>query len=146
MVGNAEELQSKYAHINEADGPVFKIHSDPRYTKVGKFLSHIGLDELPQLINIIKGEMVFVGPRPLPVEEAKKLPKKYSARFSVLPGITSFWVIKGSHKMSFDKWMQLDIQYSTHYSSFSSFYIGLQSIKVLITLLFNECRTIFCKE
>ena len=110
MVVGAENLQRKYKGLNEADTPVFKIYNDPRYTHLGKFLAHTGLDELPQLINIVKGEMKFVGPRPLPVYEAVKVPKKYSLRFSVLPGITSFWIVKGAHNLSFARWMELDIK------------------------------------
>lgn len=111
MVPGAEKLKEKYRHLNEASGPVFKIRKDPRHTRVGRFLAHTGLDELPQLINIIKGEMVFVGPRPLPLDEANKIPKKYEKRFKVLPGITSLWVVKGSHKLSYDEWMRLDLEY-----------------------------------
>lgn len=111
MINNAEDLKQKYLYLNEAHGPIFKIRNDPRYTKVGKFLARTGLDELPQLINIIKGEMAFVGPRPLPVDEAKKIPSKYQKRFSVLPGITSLWVIRGAHKLPFNKWMKLDLEY-----------------------------------
>ena len=111
MVENAETIKKKYLKLNEADGPVFKIHNDPRYTRTGRLIAHTGLDELPQLINIIKGEMSFVGPRPMPVEETLKVPKKYERRFSVLPGITSSWVIQGSHKLSFKKWMELDLEY-----------------------------------
>ncbi len=79
MVAEAETLKARYLKLNEADGPVFKIRSDPRYTSFGKILAHSGLDELPQLINIAKGEMAFVGPRPLPTYEAKKIPSKYNA-------------------------------------------------------------------
>ncbi|MBM4177708.1 sugar transferase [Candidatus Gribaldobacteria bacterium] len=111
MVDDAEELKGKCRHLNETDGPVFKIREDPRYTKIGKFLSHTALDELPQLINVIRGEMSFVGSRPLPVEEGLKVPKKYERRFSVLPGITSSWIIKGAHKLTFDQWMRLDLDY-----------------------------------
>lgn len=111
MIKGAEKLQRKYNYLNEANGPVFKIRDDPRYTRVGKFLAHTGLDELPQLINIIKGEMVFVGPRPLPVNEAREVPEKYIRRFSVLPGATSLWVVKGSHRLTFDEWMRLDMEY-----------------------------------
>lgn len=111
MVDGAERLKSRYLNLNEADGPVFKIRDDPRYTKVGKFLSRLALDELPQLINVLKGEMALVGPRPLPIAEAKKVPKEYEARFSVLPGMTSLWVIKGGHTLSFDDWMELDLEY-----------------------------------
>jgi lipopolysaccharide/colanic/teichoic acid biosynthesis glycosyltransferase len=111
MVVGAEKLKKKYLHLNEADEPVFKIYKDPRHTRVGRLLARTGLDELPQLINIIKGEMALVGPRPLPVDEAKKVPQKYTKRFSVLPGITSLWVVRGSHQLSFDEWMKLDLQY-----------------------------------
>lgn len=111
MISGAENLKKKLLHLNEADGPVFKIRDDPRYTRVGKFLAHTGFDELPQLINIIKGEMAFVGPRPLPDDEAKKVPKKYEKRFLILPGITSLWVVKGAHGLSFDEWMRLDLKY-----------------------------------
>lgn len=111
MVDDAEELRGKYRHLNEADGPVFKIRHDPRYTKIGRFLAHTALDELPQLINVIKGEMSYVGPRPLPVEEGLKIPNKYEKRFSVLPGITSSWIVKGAHKLTFDQWMRLDLDY-----------------------------------
>ena len=111
MVENADELKKTIRHMNEADGPVFKIRHDPRYTLFGKMLSHTGLDEMPQLINIIRGEMSFVGPRPLPVEEAAQIPKKYEERFTVLPGITSSWVTNGAHSLSFDEWMELDVEY-----------------------------------
>lgn len=103
MTEGAEESKNNYKHLNETDGPVFKIREDPRYTKLGKFLAHSGLDELPQLVNIIKGEMSFVGPRPLPVDEAARVPGKYERRFSVLPGITSLWVVKGVHNLNFDQ-------------------------------------------
>jgi len=81
MVENAEDLKEKIKHLNQADGPVFKVYDDPRFTKIGRFLAKIGIDELPQLINIVKGQMSFVGPRPFPLDEAKKIPKKYEKRF-----------------------------------------------------------------
>ena len=111
MVEGAEELKKKYFNLNEASGPVFKIKEDPRFTKVGRILAHTGIDELPQLINVVKGEMVLVGPRPLPVDEANKVPKKYKKRFLVLPGATSLWLVKGAHKLAFDEWMRLDLEY-----------------------------------
>jgi lipopolysaccharide/colanic/teichoic acid biosynthesis glycosyltransferase len=111
MVIDAEKLKKKYLHLNEADGPVFKMRNDPRYTKIGKVLTRTGLDELPQLVNVVRGEMALVGPRPLPWKEAIKIPKKYQKRFSVFPGITSSWVVKGSHGLSFDEWMNLDLEY-----------------------------------
>lgn len=111
MVVGAEELKRRYLGLNEANGPVFKIRNDPRYTRIGKILARVGVDELPQLINVIKGDMVLVGPRPLPKDEAIMVPKRYKKRFSVLPGITSPWVLKGSHQLTFKQWMDLDLDY-----------------------------------
>ena len=111
MVVGAEKLKKRYLDLNEADGPVFKINKDPRFTKIGKILARTAIDEFPQLINVIKGEMAIVGPRPLPWKEAKRVPKRYKKRFSVLPGITSSWIVKGSHKLTFKKWMELDLDY-----------------------------------
>jgi len=111
MYPGAEDDQEKYRHLNEADGPVFKIKSDPRYTRIGRFLAHTGLDELPQLINIIRGEMSIVGPRPLPVKEASTLEDWQKKREKAKPGIISPWLFNGYHDSSFDKWMKLDIDY-----------------------------------
>lgn len=110
MRNGAEREQEKLSKQNEADGPVFKIWNDPRHTKVGRWLSHTGLDELPQLVNVIRGEMVLVGPRPLPVKEARRVPTKYHDRFKVLPGLTSLWIVNGAHNLSFIEWMNLDLQ------------------------------------
>lgn len=111
MVVNADEKKAKLMSLNEVEGPVFKIKDDPRFTGLGKLLSKTGLDELPQIMNVIKGEMSIVGPRPLPVEESERLTKLDKTRLVVKPGITSTWVIKGSHEMPFKKWMELDREY-----------------------------------
>ena len=113
MYVGAEKDRGKYIKNNEADGPVFKIRDDPRFSGCGKILSHSGLDELPQLVNILRGEMAFVGPRPLPVYEEDKIDNKTKEiRRSVLPGIISTWVLKGTHsKNDFGSWMKLDRQY-----------------------------------
>lgn len=111
MIKNSDKNQKKYKYLNIANGPVFKIPDDPRYTKLGKVLAKLGIDEIPQLINVLKSEMSLVGPRPLPIIEAKKLSSKYKKRELILPGITSSWVISGGHQMSFDKWMRLDLNY-----------------------------------
>ncbi len=116
MAEDAEKLRAKLKDKNEADWPAFKIHNDPRYTSIGKIISHTAFDELPQLVNVLKGEMSFVGPRPLPIEEAKNVPKKYDLRFSVLPGMTSPWIVQGADHRSFRKWMQLDMEYTKNKS------------------------------
>lgn len=131
MVENAQALQKKYSKLNEAHGPAFKIRNDPRYTTVGKFLAHTALDELPQLINIMKGEMTFVGPRPFPVKEAENVPRKYDLRFTVLPGLTSVWVIKGSHSLSFEKWMELDVTYIRQKTFLRDVTIILKTLQLL---------------
>ena len=130
MVPNAEKLKNKYLNLNEAHGPVFKIRNDPRHTSVGRVLSKSAIDELPQLLNIIRGEMSFVGPRPVPLSEAKKVPKKYSARFFVLPGLTSPWAIKGAHQLSFKKWMDLDCEYAKSKNRYDDMRIILQTILI----------------
>lgn len=138
MVVDAENLKFKIQNLNEADGPVFKIHNDPRYTKFGRFLAHSGLDELFQLVNIIKGEMAFIGPRPLPVEEANKVPKIYERRFSVLPGLSSLWVIKGTNHSDFDRWMKLDMEYVKNKSFWYDIKISLQTIYLLMRLILKS--------
>lgn len=134
MVEDAENLKSKIKNLNEADGPVFKIFNDPRYTKIGRFLAHTGFDEIPQLINIVKGEMALVGPRPLPVDEANKVPRKYARRFSVLPGITSLWVVNGADHSSFKKWMEDDLEYIKN----KSFLYDLKIIILTIWMLLKQ--------
>lgn len=134
----AEKVQKKYAHLNEADGPVFKIRNDPRFTSFGRWLSHSGLDELPQLLNVARGEMSLVGPRPLPVQEAEGVPEKYRRRFSVRPGITSPWIVKGSHAMSFRKWMELDIEYVDSRSVVGDLLILLKTMGVVVSSMFSR--------
>ncbi|MDO8551789.1 MAG: sugar transferase [bacterium] len=112
MVPNAESLKKKYQHLNEADGPVFKIKNDPRFTKIGKILSISGLDELPQLFNTLKGEMSLVGPRPLPIAEEAKINQKYqNKRRKVKPGIVSLWTMNGASHSSFQSWVESDMDY-----------------------------------
>jgi len=138
MVIDADNLKQNIYHLNQSDGPVFKIRNDPRYTKVGKFLSHTGLDEITQLVNIIKGEMDFVGPRPLPVEEAEKISNKFAKRFSILPGMTSPWIIKGAHSLSFNQWMNLDLQYVKYKSLLYDISIFFNTLKIIILLIIKK--------
>ena len=135
MILNANEIKPQLYKLNEAESPAFKIKKDPRFTKIGKFLSHTGLDEIPQLINVIKGEMDFVGPRPLPIKEAKLVPKKYGQRFMVLPGITSLWVIRGTDHSSFKKWMEDDMEYVKNKTFWGDFLIMIVTLKDVIKLI-----------
>lgn len=137
MVENAEGQKGKIESLNEADGPVFKIKNDPRYTRVGKYLSRIAIDELPQLINVIEGVMAFVGPRPLPLAEAQKIPKRYETRFSVLPGMTSKWVVQGAHQQSFKRWMELDCEYVKKRSIKMDISILLKTMIVIGGMIFR---------
>ncbi|HSL41878.1 MAG TPA: sugar transferase [Anaerolineales bacterium] len=110
MVPDAEELKAKYAHLNELQWPDFKITNDPRITKVGKFLRKTSLDELPQLFNILKGEMSLVGPRPTSFgPETYKL--WHTHRLDVMPGLTGLWQIIGRAQLEFDDRLRLDIAY-----------------------------------
>jgi len=140
MIEEAEKLKEKVKHLNQADGPVFKIDNDPRFTKVGQFLAKIGLDELPQLINIVKGEMSFVGPRPFPLDEAKKIPKKYEKRFLVLPGIFSSWVAKGAFHNNFKKWMELDLKDIENKSFWYNLKIMIKSIIFVLKLVIKSVK------
>ncbi|GIW64721.1 MAG: multidrug MFS transporter [Patescibacteria group bacterium] len=135
MIEKAEEIKKKIKKLNEAKGPVFKIKNDPRYTLFGKWLAKRGLDELPQIINILKGEMSFVGPRPLPIDEAKKVPKKYEKRFSVKPGIISTWAVNGAFHNDFDRWMRMDLEDIKNKSFYYDLSIILKGIKLLFIYL-----------
>ena len=117
MVVNAEQLLKELQAANEADGPAFKIKEDPRITKVGKFLRKTGLDEFPQLINILKGEMSFIGPRPPMPSETKQYYRWQLRRLSVKPGLSCFWQIQPNRNdIKFDKWMELDLAYIDNWS------------------------------
>ncbi len=111
MIVNAEQKKTDLMHLNEQDGPAFKIKNDPRVTGIGRFLRHSSLDELPQLFNVLKGDMTLVGPRPLPVAEAEKCRQWQRRRLSVTPGLTCIWQVKGRSKVSFDQWVRMDMQY-----------------------------------
>ncbi len=111
MVAKAEELQRELMELNEVDGPMFKIVKDPRITKVGKFLRDTNLDELPQLFNILKGDMSLVGPRPLSFSEMRYNPRWRDARLAVRPGMSGLWQVEAHTKLEFNEWIRQDLDY-----------------------------------
>ncbi len=111
MVQNAEELKEKLNSKNEMDGPMFKMKDDPRITKVGKIIRKTSIDELPQLFNILKGDMSLVGPRPSLPKEVDEFQPWMLERLSVKPGLTCYWQVSGRNDIDFINWMKLDIKY-----------------------------------
>ena len=116
MVDNAEKLREQLLSKNEQDGPVFKIKNDPRITKIGRFLRKTSLDEFPQFINVLKGEMSIVGPRPPLPSEVELYQRWQLRRLSMKPGITCIWQVSGRNKITFERWMQLDLEYIDNWS------------------------------
>ena len=111
MVVNAEELKEKLASQNEMSGPMFKMKDDPRVTKVGKFIRKTSIDELPQLFNVLKGDMSLVGPRPSLPKEVAQFEDWMYRRLEVKPGLTCYWQVSGRNNIDFEDWMKLDIKY-----------------------------------
>lgn len=117
MASDAEKRQAEMEHLNEVSGPVFKIKNDQRVTKIGKILRKTSMDELPQLFNVLKGDMSLVGPRPLPIRDYKRFDKNWQKRrFSIKPGLTCLWQIQGRNELSFEKWIALDMEYIDQWS------------------------------
>jgi exopolysaccharide biosynthesis polyprenyl glycosylphosphotransferase len=133
MVPDAENRIAEIQHLNEVSGPVFKITNDPRMTPIGRFLRKTSIDELPQLFNVLKGEMSLVGPRPLPVRDYEGFSQDWQRRrFSVRPGITCLWQVGGRSSVAFEKWMELDLQYIDKWSLWLDFQILLRTIPAVL--------------
>jgi len=133
MVVDAERRMKEIEHLNEVSGPVFKIKNDPRITPIGKFLRKTSIDELPQLLNVLKGDMSLVGPRPLPLRDYEGFSQDWQRRrFSVRPGVTCLWQIGGRSDISFQQWMELDLQYIDKWSLLLDFKILIKTIPAVL--------------
>ncbi len=133
MYIDAEERKKELLAHNEMDGPVFKMEKDPRITPVGRFLRKYSLDELPQLINVLKGEMSLVGPRPPVPEEVEKYDWWQRRRLSFRPGLTCIWQVSGRNKIGFKEWMEMDLAYIDNWSLALDFILLLRTIPVVLT-------------
>ncbi|MDU6365072.1 MAG: sugar transferase [Clostridium sp.] len=134
MVQNAEELKEKLAKQNEMSGPMFKMKNDPRVTKVGKFIRKTSIDELPQLLNILKGDMTLVGPRPSLPREVEKFESWMLKRLEVKPGLTCYWQVSGRNNIDFYEWMKLDLKYVND----MGFWLDIKLIFKTVAVLFGD--------
>lgn len=132
MVVDAEELKEKLQEKNERKGPMFKMKDDPRITKIGKFIRKTSIDELPQLINILKGEMSIVGPRPSLPKEVAQFDDWMLERLEVKPGLTCYWQVEGRDDIEFREWMELDVKY-----------VRERNLKIDIVLIFKTVFVLF---
>ena len=133
MCVDADEKLKDLQELNERDGPVFKIKNDPRVTKVGKFIRKTCIDELPQLVNIIKGDMSIVGPRPPLPNEVEKYNSYQKQRLLVVPGLTCYWQIQKGEETTFDEWVELDLKYIKERSILLDFRLILLTFKVILS-------------
>jgi exopolysaccharide biosynthesis polyprenyl glycosylphosphotransferase len=134
MTNDAEKKQEDIEYLNEVSGPVFKIKDDPRVTKIGKLLRKTSLDELPQLFNVLKGDMSLVGPRPLPIRDYKLFEKNWQKRrFSIRPGLTCLWQIHGRSELPFEKGVELDMEYIDNWSLLLDLKILVKTIPAIFT-------------
>ncbi|HRK29711.1 MAG TPA: sugar transferase [Tepidisphaeraceae bacterium] len=132
MRADAEAMKAQLAKLNEQDGPAFKITNDPRVTRIGHFLRKTSLDELPQLFNVLKGDMSIVGPRPLPVSEADACDPWHKRRLDVAPGLTCIWQVHGRSRVTFDEWARMDIRYIKRRKLWHDITLILQTIPAVL--------------
>lgn len=133
MVSNAEQLKLTLLKNNEQTGPVFKMKHDPRMTPVGRFIRKFSIDELPQLFNVLTGEMSLVGPRPPVPEEVARYRAWQTRRLSITPGLTCIWQVSGRNRIGFEDWMRLDIQYIENRSLGLDLRLLAKTVKVVVT-------------
>lgn len=131
MVPNAEALKESLMEKNESSGPVFKIEKDPRVTSIGRILRKLSLDELPQLFQVLKGDMSMVGPRPPLPKEVKKYKKWQTQRLAVKPGITCIWQVSGRNEIQFEDWVRLDIKYIKQRSALLDIKLIMKTLKIV---------------
>ena len=132
MIVNAEDMQEQLQDQNEMEGPAFKIKDDPRITRIGKFIRKTSLDELPQLVNVLKGELSLVGPRPPLPREVEQYTPKQMKRLTVKPGLTCYWQTQPHrNSLSFDQWLALDLQYINERSALVDLKILFATVKVV---------------
>ena len=133
MISDAEARKAELEAMNEMGGPVFKIKDDPRITGIGRFIRKTSIDELPQLWNVLKGDMSFVGPRPPLPEEVAKYERWQKRRLSMRPGLTCIWQVSGRNKITdFNEWVKLDLQYIDRWSLRLDFKLFLKTIPVVV--------------
>jgi lipopolysaccharide/colanic/teichoic acid biosynthesis glycosyltransferase len=134
MVTHAEQIKQELAALNEMEGPVFKLTDDPRVTPVGRIIRRFSIDELPQLINVLRREMSLVGPRPLPVDEVKRFDDfAHRRRLSVKPGLTCLWQVSGRNNVKdFKDWVRLDLEYIDNWSLWLDLKILLWTVPVVV--------------
>jgi exopolysaccharide biosynthesis polyprenyl glycosylphosphotransferase len=133
MVTGADRMQAQLEHLNEAEGPIFKIRKDPRITRVGQILRRTSLDELPQILHVLRGEMSLVGPRPMSLRDVNLFDRGIQRkRFSVKPGLTCLWQISGRSNLPFSKWLELDLQYIKQWSLGLDLKILFRTIPVVL--------------
>lgn len=133
MRTDAESMLKEIEHLNEAEGPNFKITNDPRVTKIGNFLRKTSLDELPQLFNVLSGDMSLIGPRPMSIRDVDLFDKRIQRkRFSVKPGLSCLWQISGRSNLPFSKWLELDLEYIENWSLMNDFVILLKTIPAVL--------------